>query len=209
MQIIDIVKTPDSHALYLFNGELELIKKNESFALKRNYENINLDHFHSFTLLISDEGDLVAFSGLQSAGPWHTSVARIGSKYRIAKKYQTVGLLGRTYDRSLLSGSRYMLPYQLSVAIDRNLSGVFFSREGQQNRNHLKAMADKCNQFESRIEYQVYPKMVNVCRLVNGRDRNDSASCWQNAVIGRLTSDFELGLPECDTSDLHSYIGNN
>ena len=197
VHIFDIVKCQDTWATNLFNEELERIAS-EDIKLKKNYIDINLDDYYSFTLLINDSDELVAFSGLQKPGPWHSNIARIGTRYRIVKKFQTTGLLARTYDRSLLSGSKYMMPYQLRVAIDLDLDGVFFSRENTFNRKHLQSIADKCNEYENRTTYEVYPHSVNVCRLLKSGCMNNDDTCWQNAVIAKLKPDFDIGLPQRD-----------
>lgn len=195
MRIVDIIKHRDQLTLDLLNDELANIA-NEDIRLKKNYVDLNLTDYYSFTLLLTDSDELVAFSGLQKPGPWHNRVARIGTRYRIAKKFQTSGLLAKTYDRSLLSGSKYMLPYQLGVALELGLNGVFFSRETTFKRKHLQSVVDKCNDHESRAKYEVYPYMVNVCRFLKSGCINDDDACWQNVVISKFNQDFDLALPQ-------------
>lgn len=201
MHVVDIIQDPLPRYLALLEREQKNIVAAD-VRLSKNYVSMNLDDFYSFTLLLSDDDRLVAFSGLQKPGPWSPNVARISSRFRIANDFQTIGLMGRSYDRSIFSGSKYLIPYQLGVAIDLNLSGVFCSRENLTKRKHLQSMADRFNEFETRTRYEVYPKAVNVCRRLGDGKLNIQNACWQNAIVAKLQDDFELGLPEKDIPDV-------
>jgi hypothetical protein len=198
LKIIDILNDSRSEywATALFEQELHNIRTDASIPLAKNYYTIDLNDFYSFTLLTTSDRRLIAFSGLQKSGPWSQQVARISSRFRIAKDFQTHGLMGRGYDRSIFSGSKYLMPYQLGVAISLGLSGVFLSRENIHKRRHLQSMTDRFNEFESRTKYVVYPHAVNTCRLLSNGTVNDESGCWQNAIVAKLNDDFSLGLPE-------------
>lgn len=197
MRIIDIIEKSEPWAMDLLREEQTNIEE-EDVKLKKNYINLDLNSFFSFTLLVTDDHRLVAFAGLQKAGPWDQKVGRICSRFRIAKPFQTFNMLNRTYDRSIFSGSKYIMPYQIGVAIKLGLTGVFFSRENPKRRAYLQSIADRCNEFENRVRYEVHPKVVNVCRRYGDGIVNQETTCWQNAVIARISADFELGLPEKD-----------
>jgi hypothetical protein len=200
MHVIDLLTTKDKWAHDLYDCEIDNIK-NDNVRLKKNYINIQLQDYHCFTILVTDDRELVAFSGLQRSGPWNQQVGRISTRFRIAKKFQTTGMLSRTYDRSIFSGSGYLMPYQVTKAIELGLSGVFFSRENTTQRRHLQSIADRCNEFETRIKYEVLASVANICKRIDGRI-NNQYSCWQNIVYAKISDPFDLGLPLTDPENV-------
>ena len=201
MYVHDVVANPSESAMSLLHLEQENIAS-QDVRLKQNYASIDLSDYHSFTLLLTDDGRLVAFSGLQKNGPWQRNIARISSRFRIAKDFQTDGLMGRGYDRSIFSGSKYLIPYQLGLAIEIGLSGVFLSRENINKRRHLQSMADRFNEFETRARYEVYPNAVNICKRISDCAINNEPACWQNVIYAKLKDDFALLLPEKRLDDI-------
>ena len=113
-RVYDLLAPDSDKGRELFLSELEAIRRDE-FRLKQNYLNIDLNDYHSFTILCEGD-DLVAFSGLQAVGPWGPDIARLSTRFYIAKKFRTQG--GRSY----FSGSRYLNPVQLDVASRLGLS---------------------------------------------------------------------------------------
>lgn len=206
--VVDIVSENSEKkalALQLFHQEIEKIRQSD-FRLKKNYLNIDLDKFYSFTVLLAGQ-ELVAFSGLQKPGPWHSRVARISTRLYIAEKfrYSSDGLkaykMGEASSPEYHPGSAFLTPYQLNVARKLDLDGVFLTRENPKARKTLYLMAKNCSEFDpTHPHYEVLEHVVNVCPQHNSAGKfigiNDDSSCWQNAIVVRLKPEFDLGLPE-------------
>lgn len=194
--IYDIVKDRDSEGYRLFLNEIESIQRRE-FKLKANYENIDLDRFHSFTVL-TDSGKLVAFSGLQRAGPWSERVARLSSRFYISPDFQTRGMLAYkfapNYRSSYHTGSKHLNPYQIEVARRLGLDGVFISREYPLKRKSLVAIAERCAYYDrSGSTYELLPVLMNVSAT---NSRSNRPAHWQNIIAVKFNENFKIGLPE-------------
>jgi hypothetical protein len=147
--------------------------------------------------VLTDGGKLAAFSGLQRPGPWSPRVARLSTRFYISPDYQTQGMLAykfaETYRSSYHTGSKHMNPYQIRIARELGLTGVFISREYPQKRRHLYAIAERCAHYDTTgSQYEVLPFLSNVRPM----ERQDRIHHWQNIIAVKFSPEFEIGLPE-------------
>ena len=129
-------------------------------ALKDNYLSIDFKMFKSFTAVIVDD-TIVAFSGFQyDQTRWGDKSGRLLSRFYINPLYR--------HGTNLLNDTLYtefMLPKQLAVARELNLTSAFISRE--HGINSLNKFIDHINQTIEDTNFIMLNGKYDVCGIEN------------------------------------------
>lgn len=179
----DIIDQPNSFGKKVFLEEIEKIK-NQTFPLKENYLNINLNEFLSFNIVTHDN-ELVCFSGLQiRPGVFPINTARAHSRFYFSEKYRRKNLSVfrdrlNNYEIPELAfpGFLVTLPKQIEKAKSLKLDAIFISRE-KINEFSSKSKQLRLELFKKlhneKYHLDVLPELYNVCG-----SSIDTKSCWQ------------------------------
>jgi hypothetical protein len=171
---------------------LPLLKKIEEDAVathhrnSKNYYNLEqvVDSFLSYELLIDQNGELVASSGLQL---YPNNTGRVASRTYTMSKYR------KNSGASLPFSENMFVPYEIEVAKQHNLQAVFFTVELLRRRNAVKRF---CKNLQSKgLNFNMHHDMVNTCRkyVSNGEECiNYEQPCWQNAGVCEITGPLLL-----------------
>lgn len=183
MKLVDVIKNPEYMHLIssIENSALEDEHRNS-----KNYSSLTdmiQNSFVSYELLLNDDGEVIAGSGLQR---YSSNLGRVASRTYIMPKYRKHS--GSTLP--LCEG--IFVPYEISVAREHGIHKVFFSIELYRRRNAIKRFCK--NLISYGLEFIVHPEMVNTCRLYmnNGVPTvNQQQPCWQNAAFYTIRESSE------------------
>ncbi len=182
IQLFDLCHDDSSEGRRLFAEALKEIESSD-FKLKANYSNIDLHDYHSFTV-VSSEGELLCFSGLQKRS-LPPGFGRMATRMYLGQNFRedSLKILNQRHgdgDKRLsYPGSLIMIPHQLKIARALQLAGVFISREYPQKvktfiehmnlHNGFQAPEDRLTALEG---------IYNVCE-----NHADSIGCWQRIAV--------------------------
>ena len=177
---IDIIKNPE-YSFYL--DQIEQDAYVSTHRNRKNYLNLKktLTKFLSYELIINDNNEVVAASGLKL----YNNEARTASLTYITSKFRKKNL-----NNHLLLSEEVFVPYEIEVAKSNNVKGIFFSIELFRRRNALKKFCK--NLAKQGVFFYVYPNMVNTCRKYNVSTINMEQPCWQNIAVHKTYNIIDL-----------------
>lgn len=183
MKLVDVIKNPEYMHLI---SSIETSAVEDHHRNSKNYSSL-IDmiekSFISYELILSDDGDVIAGSGLQR---YNNTLARVASRTYIMPKYRKQS--GSTLP--LCEG--IFVPYEIAIAKEYGIHQVFFSIELYRRRNAIKRFCK--NLMKYGLHFTVHPDMVNTCRLYmnNGVPTvNQQQPCWQNAAFHTIIESGE------------------
>jgi hypothetical protein len=206
MQLFDLKKNKDERLFNLLKTEIDKFLVTDHL-LKNNYKNLidEIDNYLCFNLLI-DDGQVVAFSGLYNNLQFPKNIARALNRLYYAKDYRTNCLFPRSTSHRAYS-SKYMLPYQVSVAREHGLDGIFVSVENYNRRNKFFKLMELSNK-NTGLNFKNLPHMYYTCPKIDHQE-NAHISCWQNVSWLDLTGNSNFDLPKISIEQWIEIYGNN
>jgi hypothetical protein len=163
-------KTP-SLIMNILNHELENISKS-SHTLKNNYtiDNLKLDRMLTFDILVDMQKlKIICMSGLQR---FADNLARVSSRYYFSPEYSEKWIRG---NKRFRPNWEYLVPHQITVARENNITGLFWSIENCKSDKSFKLIADNSIPFLKKVncsskpldgKYMLYETKQKVCQIV-------------------------------------------